>query len=100
MPHQHARARCDHCQAAILWTVTAKGARQAVNPDPDPSGNTAVYTDATGRLRSRQLTTERPSLEHAEWLAMPHAATCRAPRPRRPARPGRRATAPYWRRTS
>jgi hypothetical protein len=87
MPSAADVARCDYCQARIIWTVTAAtGARMAVNAAPDPTGNTAVYADVTGRLRSRALTTERPSLEGAEWQAMPHAATCTRPRPRAPRR--------------
>lgn len=77
---------CDTCHEQVLWTVTAAGNRKAVNPNPDDLGNTAVYTDAVGRVRSRQLSKERPTLEHAEWLAMPHVATCVRPRPRTPQR--------------
>ncbi|WP_073754258.1 hypothetical protein [Streptomyces sp. CB03234] len=73
---------CPTCGARIRWTVTAAGKGLAVNADPDPAGNTAVYADVTGRLRSRGLTKERPTLEHAEWRAVPHIATCTAPRPR------------------
>ncbi|MFE6379207.1 hypothetical protein [Streptomyces roseolus] len=76
---------CLSCGTPVRWAVTAAGRRQAVNPDPDPSGNLGVYTDGTGRLRVRVLTTERPTLEHAEWQAMPHAATCAHPQPRRTA---------------
>lgn len=76
-------ARCERCGARIRWTVTAHGARQAVDADPHPDGRVAVYRDGVGRLRSRQLSRERPTLEHAEWLAMAHAATCATPTPRR-----------------
>lgn len=100
MPGTQDVTQCERCGARIRWTVTAKGLPQPVNADPDPTGNTAVYADVTGRLRSRGLTTERPTLEGAEWLAMPHAATCKVPPPRRRtgARPGRRSPSPYWRR--
>lgn len=70
----------------------------AVNASADPAGNTAVYADGVGRYRSRALTEERPSLEAAEWQAMPHAATCTRPRrakPRQTGRPIRRPGA--WR---
>lgn len=97
MPSAADVAHCDHCYARILWTVTAVGNRQAVNADPDAAGNLAVYADATGRLRSRGLTKERPTLEHSEWRAMPHAATCTRPRtPRRTSRPARRAATWRW----
>lgn len=98
MPSAADVARCDTCGARIIWTVTAAGRRMPVDADPDPAGNTAVYADVTGRLRSRAITTERPTLEGSEWLAMPHAATCTRPRPRAPRqgpRPVRRPGA--WR---
>jgi hypothetical protein len=98
MPSAADVARCNTCLARILWTVTAAGRRMPVNADPDPAGNTAVHTDVTGRHKSRALTAERPTLEGSEWRAMPHAATCTAPRPpapRRAPRPVRRPGA--WR---
>lgn len=100
MPHQEHAGICGACGARVLWTVTERGRRQAVNPDPDPGGNLACHTDVAGRLRSRGLSTDRPTLEGSEWQAMPHAATCTAPktRPRTGSRPGRRRpTVPYWR---
>jgi len=93
MPSAADRTRCTWCGAEILWTVTATGARMPVNADPDPTGNQAVHTDVAGRLRSRGISGDRPSLEGAEWLAMPHAATCSRPKlpgPRRPRPPIRR----------
>ncbi|MFI9005084.1 hypothetical protein [Streptomyces sp. NPDC053541] len=83
MTTPHGTVPCPSCGQPIRWAVTAAGRRQALNPDPDAAGNSAAYTDGTGRLRVRALTTERPALEHAEWRAMPHAATCTRPRPRR-----------------
>ncbi|MGW2985433.1 hypothetical protein [Streptomyces goshikiensis] len=74
-------ARCDSCSDAILWTITARGKRQPVNPDPDAAGNLAVYRDGLGTYRSRGLTADRPAVESYEWQAMPHAATCRRPGP-------------------
>ncbi|MER8042727.1 WhiB family transcriptional regulator [Streptomyces sp. NPDC094032] len=62
---------CPSCGKPIRWAVTAAGRRQALNANPDPTGNAAAYTDGTGRLRVRALTGERPALEHAEWRAMP-----------------------------
>lgn len=97
MPSAADVAYCDHCYARILWTVTAAGNRQAVNADPDATGNVAVYTDVTGRYRSRAITKDRPSLEGSEWQAMPHAATCTRPRTaRRTSRPARRAATWRW----
>lgn len=83
MPSDHDVEICDNCCARIRWTVTATGKNLAVDADPAEDGNTAVYRDGTGRLRSRGLSKERPSLEHAEWLAKPHVATCTRPRPGR-----------------
>jgi hypothetical protein len=93
MPSDHDVDLCDGCRERIRWAITVNGRRQALNADPDPKGNLAVHKDGTGTLKVRVLTSERPTLEHAEWQAMPHVATCRSPRPRRstPSRPGRRA---------
>ncbi|MGI3230592.1 hypothetical protein ACRJ4B_49910 [Streptomyces sp. GTA36] len=91
MPSPHDVTQCTGCLARIRWAITAKGNRQAVNADPDPNGNLACYTDGTGTLKVRVLTEDRDRLEGTEWQAMPHAATCTVPRPRRPSRPGRRA---------
>lgn len=74
---------CATCAHPIRWATTAAGRRQALDAAPNPDGNLAAYTDGTGRLRVRVLTGERPALEHAEWRAMPHAATCTRPQPRR-----------------
>jgi hypothetical protein len=70
----------------------------AVNADPDPDGNQAVHADVVGRLRSRALTAERPTLEGSEWQAMPHAATCTRPRPPAPRQAPRPVRRPgVWR---
>jgi hypothetical protein len=92
MPSDHDVVPCSGCYADIRWAITVNGRRQAVNAKPDEAGNLAIYTDGTGTLRARVLTAERPTLEGAEWRAMPHAATCRSPRPqaRQPSRPQRR----------
>lgn len=98
MPSAADVALCDQCHAQIRWTVTAAGRRMPVNANPDPTGNTAVRTSVAGTLTSRALTAERPSLEGAEWQAMPHAATCTAPRPRTPRRAPRPIRRPTpWR---
>ena len=82
---------CTSCHAPIRWTVTAAGRGLPVDADPAEDGNTAAYYDGTGRLRSRGLSKERPVLEHAEWLAKPHQATCSSPPPRRSSSSGQRA---------
>ncbi|MFF3928608.1 hypothetical protein [Streptomyces hirsutus] len=94
MPSDHDVALCDTCHERIRWAITVNGRRQAVDADPDETGNLAVHRDGTGTLKVRVLGIERPTLEHAEWRAMPHAATCTSPRPRASrssSRPGRRA---------
>ena len=86
----HDVAMCESCGARIRWTVTAAQKRLAVDADPADDGNTAVHTDGTGRVRSRGLSKERPTLEHHEWLAKPHFATCKNPPARRSSRTGAR----------
>ncbi|MFF2522281.1 hypothetical protein [Streptomyces liangshanensis] len=91
----HDVTACASCHAPIRWTVTAAGRPLAVEAEPDTTGtgNTAVYADGTGRLRSRGLSRERPALEHAEWRATPHIANCpNPPRPRRSSGTPRRRT--------
>jgi hypothetical protein len=90
MPTDHDVTLCPSCYAPIRWTVTAAARRLPVDAEPSTDGNLAVYTDGTGRVRSRALTKERPTLEHNEWQAMPHFATCKAPPARRSTRPGAR----------
>lgn len=87
----HDVVACPSCQALIRWAVTATGKRQPVDAEPAADGNTAAYYDATGRLRSRGLSAERPALEHAEWLARPHFAKCSSRPPRRSSSTGQRS---------
>lgn len=84
MPRASDVTTCDRCDAHIIWTITAaRRQRMAVDAEPAADGNTAVYTDDLGRNRSRALADGRTTLEHAEWRAKPHAATCTNPPPRR-----------------
>ncbi|MCX4661482.1 hypothetical protein [Streptomyces uncialis] len=72
---------CPRCLNAVIWCLTdTNRLAQPVNPGRDPRGNTAIRQDVTGRWRSRGLTRERPTPEHAEVLHIPHAATCPARR--------------------
>ncbi|WP_425244825.1 hypothetical protein [Streptomyces sp. NEAU-NA10] len=82
MPSRQGVTTCPSCNEPIRWAITEAGRRQPVNPEPDDRGNVAVYTDATGTLRARALTKDRPTPEHLEWRAMPHVATCAGPEPR------------------
>jgi hypothetical protein len=92
------RTTCPRCGAEIVWTITAKHARMAINADPDPAGNQAVRMDVTRTLRSRAITQDRAQLDGGEWIGMPHAATCTAPPPRLPRRTPRPIRRPgAWR---
>ncbi|MGW6739698.1 hypothetical protein ACWGDX_02940 [Streptomyces sp. NPDC055025] len=74
---------CPDCGKPIRVAITAHGREQRLNPQPDPTGNTAAYYDGTKTLRARGLTKDRPTLEHAEWLARPHYPDCTGRPPRR-----------------
>ncbi|WP_228976722.1 hypothetical protein [Streptomyces sp. DH12] len=74
------RSVCSDCGHEVLWTVTAAGKRLAVDPTPDPSGNTAVVRDGLGAYRSRRPTDELPPMGY-ERLHVPHIATCQGRRP-------------------
>jgi hypothetical protein len=99
MPSDAELGRCDWCGAKILWTVTAAtGSRMAMDPEPNEQGNQAVHKNVTGAYVSRGISKDRPTVEAAEWLAVPHVATCKAPRPRVPRRQGPRTVRrPPWR---
>lgn len=68
---------CRDCRRPVLWTTTEAGKRLAVDPEPDPAGNAAVWRDGTGAVRSRRPSAELP-LNGWERLYMPHVATCPA----------------------
>lgn len=82
MPARH--PLCRRCLAPVAITVTEAGRALLINPDPDPArGNTAVYKDATGRLRSRRITAERPAMPW-ERVCVPHIATCQGRQEQQP----------------
>lgn len=72
---------CRRCHRTVRWTTSEAGKAFAVDPDPDPAGNTAVLRDVGGTLRSRRVSADRPLIP-GERLMMPHAATCTPPAPR------------------
>ncbi|MFD6421581.1 hypothetical protein [Streptomyces sp. NPDC060198] len=76
-------AHCPTCRRPIRWTRTEAGRPLAVDPGPDPTGNTAVWRDGTGALRSRRPSAELP-LTGWERLHMPHVATCPTHQPETP----------------
>ncbi|GAB3117940.1 hypothetical protein GCM10027160_29270 [Streptomyces calidiresistens] len=100
MPIPHDATPCSSCDRLVLWTTTEAGRLLAVDAEPNrAAGNTAIYRDGTGRLRSRALTKDRPNRENYEELHIPHVANCPAPRPRRPRTGSRNPGRPMpWRR--
>ncbi|MEU8834848.1 hypothetical protein [Streptomyces sp900116325] len=78
---------CTDCRREVLWTVTESGKRLAVDPEPDPAGNAAVYRDGLGAHRSRRPSEDLPLMGY-ERLHVPHIATCQARRQASPTRPG------------
>ncbi|MFE3378802.1 hypothetical protein [Streptomyces anulatus] len=73
---------CGDCRRPVLWTITQAGKRLAVDPQPDPEGNAAVYRDGAGTYRSRRPSAEMP-LMGWERLHVPHLATCQGRTPAR-----------------
>lgn len=89
---------CRRCTKTVRWTTSEAGKPFAVDPDPSDKGNTAVWRDVAGTLRSRRPNKDEPIRPH-ERLMMPHVATCK-PEPKakpkpppKPPRPERPATA-------
>ncbi|GGK90474.1 hypothetical protein Ppa06_57870 [Planomonospora parontospora subsp. parontospora] len=93
------------CGAAIRWTITEAGKKQAVDAEPITNNHPhaskatrAVHCDVHGHLRSRTITTARP-LVAGEARMMAHAITCTGtrttPPPRRPAPARPRTPSPY-----
>lgn len=83
IPTQHDLKPCPYgCRQNVLMTQTERGFRLAVNPVPDPAGNTAVTRDGPGTWRSRSLGGHdaMPPLAY-EHTFMPHVATSRSCRP-------------------
>jgi hypothetical protein len=74
-PTRHELARCDDCTQPILWTITEAGRPFAVDPKPNPDGNTACIRDGLGVWRSRRPSTERPQALF-EQIFYPHVASC------------------------
>lgn len=78
IPKRHDLEPCPNgCGAAVLVTVTEHGRRMAVDAEPHPQGNQAVYRTGTGTWRSRSLdgADARPP-DPWEDTYKPHVATC------------------------
>ncbi|MEU7891723.1 J domain-containing protein [Nonomuraea sp. NPDC049152] len=79
------------CGKDVWWTRTESGATFPVDLAPHADGNTAVWRDVHGVLRSRRITADQPLVPPAKRM-MPHAVTCtgkprvRTPPPPRPPR--------------
>ncbi|MEV4749030.1 J domain-containing protein [Streptosporangium sp. NPDC049248] len=76
------------CGELVWWTKTSNNVDFAVDLKENPKGNTAVWCDAAGTLRSRRVTDERPLAKH-ERRMMPHVATCKPPQAKASSRPPR-----------
>lgn len=63
--------QCRYCGATIRWVRTMKGAWQALEPHPDPSGNIVV----TGAGPESLGMVVKPGEAGTRFL--PHAAVCR-----------------------
>lgn len=77
--------RCQRCRRPIIWAVTmAKesgpgGKAMPLDPIENPAGNVAVQPGHGGRLLARVLGKNERHSPPAEYLAMPHFATCGKP---------------------
>lgn len=63
------------CKAVVWKTITQAGRVLLVDLKEDPAGNTSVWQDAPGALRSRAITEDCPRAG-LEKVMMPHPATC------------------------
>ena len=67
---------CDDCWQPVIWALTAANGKWiALDPEPNPEGNQAVYADQARTLRTRQLGKNSEPLGY-ERRHMPHVATC------------------------
>lgn len=91
-PAPNGPGTCPRCHEDVIWCLTtANRVAQMVDPERDPTGNTAVRIDHLGRYLARQLSRERPTPEAGENLHLPHIATCPSPPPPKPRTPLTRA---------
>jgi hypothetical protein len=71
---QSAYRECPTCLDRIIWAITEKGARQALNYDRDPAGNVAARQGPAGGWTARSSPPDEP-LIFPETRRMPHWAT-------------------------
>ena len=68
---------CRRCRKPILWARTeATSSWLPLDPEPDESGNQAVFQDTHGAWQTRQLSADDKPYSF-EKRHMPHVATCR-----------------------
>lgn len=81
MASRHRRApACRACGQPVIFALTESGARQPLDPDPNPDGNVLAFQDALGAWRVRSLASVEPASRHPlEKPYMPHFATCKGP---------------------
>ena len=73
---------CQHClQPVILARTEAHGRQFLLDPEPNPKGNQAAFTDPAGAWHTRQFGKDNPPYSF-ETVYMPHVATCEKQRPR------------------
>lgn len=77
-PMPRPNGRCRACGRDVLVAVTMAGRLQPLDPQPDDTGNVAVYRDATGTWRARVPSEILPA-HPWEKIHMPHHATCAPP---------------------
>lgn len=82
-PPAHApndRGRCRDCGEDVLWAMTERGRKLAVNPHTDDRSTFVGFRSPTGTLRIR-VPTEDNRADPWEHPYMPHVATCRTQHP-------------------
>lgn len=83
---------CRSCGAPVLWTITVKGKRHPVDPDPHPDGTIKLVAGVAGAapksyvmagLDLVAMREGRTPLHRSHFATCPHAAQHRRPRGRR-----------------
>jgi len=71
---------CKDCRGAVLWAITPKHKRMALDPDPHSRGNVVIeFLDLNSTPHVRVL---KKNEETTRPRYMPHAATCAAKKKR------------------
>lgn len=77
------------CGRLVLWAVTERGRRQALDPKPVADGPVAAYRVGARSWRARSLVAEGalPCAPYEDRF-VPHVVTCEKQRPVQPEIPG------------